>query len=212
MGRCVRRLTVPIYKSDGSPYTATDGNAILIYAKARTTEISGSFPTSHWEEDGLVGGSFSASKMSHAGRGIWVRDMDSDALEEDRSDYYFVKTGTANTYGLPATWSYVSGCDPISFGTLTIPPAAIKNMLEFLSEMSDMPWGVLHAMINSGKIPRDYVADDVVDEIEASTAELSGISPEELAARVISQEDVLNAIANRLRTSNALAEKIASLI
>jgi len=124
----VRREYINITNSGGTDYTsAGDQKAILVYAKRRTSENSGKeYPYTWWDddihggstpEDALVGGGVTEAELTYVSNGMWYYEINTATLRadnEDREDFYFVKTGTATEYIGPddSEWEIVQGCDP----------------------------------------------------------------------------------------------------
>ena len=222
--RRVRNLIVPIFDTGGNPYTSdNDGKAILIYAKKRTLVVALPPPYDNWEDDSLVGGTFELANLDHLGNGIWKYVMDPETLDadnEDREDYYFVKTGTATGYTGTA-WTMVGGYDPVSFGTYNITPKAVKNMLAHLDYVKAMDWDLVSNLLVDGKIPTDMINAILLAVIESNSTHresdgsdhslISNINIRDLIAAMAINDSFLNALSNKLQTSTPLAENIAAL-
>jgi len=226
--RCKRRLIVPIFDADGNQYTNAGGQkAILIYAKKLTTEVDNDYPYDWWGDDtqggaesplvyggGSALAAFASAQLEYLGNGIWVKDMDSanlDGENPDREDYYFVKIGTASSYGGPTdtSWTLVDGYNPISFGTLSIPPKAILNVLNFISDFEALDWSVIAAvgaLIDTIGLNSAHRIGDGTDHLV-----LSGITAASVAEAAAVNANMLNELTNRLGVSTPLAEKIAAL-
>jgi len=167
----IRKLIVPIL--NGSiPYTDQNSQkAILVYAKK---DESG-----EWIEDGLVNGDLAGATLTYLSGGIWVMEMDSSALDSerpDREDKYIVKTGVATNYtgGDDTNWTAVTGFDPISFGTITLPPSLLlkilNNELPFATMGADkIDWGQLPDTIDAVPIDWNNIADLLNSEGEVKS-------------------------------------------
>ena len=217
--RCKKRLFVPIFGSDGTAYSDIgDQNAILIYAKKRTTEdLTKVFPYNLWDDDlstvtgnALVGGTVTLASLEYIGDGMWAMDMDTNSLDtenENREDYYFVKTGTSTTYD--SSWILVEGYDPVGFGTYIIPPKSIKRILTYLSSFEAIDWSAVAAILE--------LADDIplnTDHRSSSGASHSlfdTITDESIVTAIAADDELLELIAAKLGNNTVLAANVASL-
>jgi len=218
-------FVVPIFKADGNPYVETDGKVILVYAKkGRLVSDPDEYPYTHWQVDmgnvggnGLYQGSIANAAFTHQGNGIWTKDMATNLLETDnanREDNYFVFIGTSDPFST-ATWTLVKGYDPKYFGTLNLPPKIISDLLST----------VLIQESGATKIDSSYIKASLITAIELNTTHAVGNGQDHssvlslinnydmdtILALIATNEDILNALADRLYSSTYLAEKIASL-
>jgi len=218
-------FVVPIFKADGDPYLEADGEAILVYAKRLTVAIAGDFPYTHWAVDtdnvtgfGLYGGTIATAKFTPQGNGIWTKEMDTSLLFIDhptREDNYFVFIGDEDVPFTTDDWTLVKGYDPRYFGTLNFPPALISHLIS-------------NVFIDDGgvtKVAEAYIEAALIAKIDANTTHSTGTGEDHssvlslvnnydmdtILAAIATDEDILNALANKLYSSSYLAERIASL-
>jgi len=224
--RCKKKLFVPIFGSDGAAYSGdiVGNNAILIYAKKRTTENTGAgivFPYDWWDDDiavvtgnALVGGTIVLASLEYIGDGMWTMEMDTNSLDNenpDREDYYFVKTGTISSYGGAGdtNWTLVEGYDPVGFGTYIIPPKSIKRILTYLSSFEAIDWSDVVDIL--------ALAEDISlntnhrDSPGASHSLFESITLEAILNGMATNDNILEAMAAILSINTTLAANIASI-